>query len=193
MFQEDSASAKAADQNIDIPNSKRQSLALNNEEELPHVRINPKPNSDFLVDMPVVEETEDVFEFVNKLLALWKLCHHSSNADQNWPRFSGLVTTLFKKVGSKKTVITYLPPIPKRISEYSTIIKIFYQSRQLAKQCNMNYTHIVMDVGAAMKAYQVVWNNLVIWTDILRHPGDFHAMLTETCCVGRNASLLFSI
>ena len=34
-----------------------------------------------------------------------------------------------------------------------------------------------MDFGAAMKAFQVIWNNPIIWSDILIHPGDFHCML----------------
>ena len=34
-----------------------------------------------------------------------------------------------------------------------------------------------MDVGAAMKAYQVIWNNPELWSDIIIHLGDFHAMM----------------
>ena len=38
-----------------------------------------------------------------------------------------------------------------------------------------------------MKAYQVVWNNPEIWTDIIIHPGDFHAMMAFFgvigCCI----------
>ena len=45
-----------------------------------------------------------------------------------------------------------------------------------SQKCNVKYTHITMDVGAAMKAFQVVWNNPIIWWDILIHPGDFHCM-----------------
>ena len=41
----------------------------------------------------------------------------------------------------------------------------------------MKYAHIVMDVGAAMKAYQVIWNNPELWSDIIIHLGDFHAMM----------------
>ena len=39
----------------------------------------------------------------------------------------------------------------------------------------MQYTRITIDVRAAMKAFQVIWNNPLIWPDILIHPVDFHA------------------
>ena len=157
MFQE-KTSAKVSQQNYNIPRSKRRSLVLQNEEPIPMIRINPKTNPGLLHNVPDSVTPSNVFTFINKLLAVWKICRHTNKDSSNWPRFSGLVATLFKKVGSEKTVLTYLPPIPKPISEYSTIIEIYYQSRQLAKQCNMEYVLIVMDVGAAMKAYQVIWN-----------------------------------
>ena len=48
----------------------------------------------------------------------------------------------------------------------------------------MQYTHITMDVEAAMKELQVIWNNQIIWSDILIHPGDFHCMLMFFSVIG---------
>ena len=62
----------------------------------------------------------------------------------------------------KRLYLTYLLPITKPINDYSTIIEIFYQSRMHSQKCNVKYTHITMDVGAAMKAFQVIWNNPII-------------------------------
>ena len=39
----------------------------------------------------------------------------------------------------------------------------------------MKYTH-TLDVGAAIKAYHVIWNNPNLWSDIIIHLGDFHAI-----------------
>ena len=55
--------------------------------------------------------------------------------------------------------MTYLPPIQKPIADYTALFEMFYKSRELAKQANMAYTHITLDVGAAIKAYHVIWNN----------------------------------
>jgi hypothetical protein len=81
---------------------------------------------------------------------------------------------MFKKVSSKETKMTYMPPIQKPITEYAAFFEMFYKSRQLAKQANMVYTHITLDVGAAIKAYHVIWNNPQAWSDIIIHLGDFH-------------------
>ena len=48
----------------------------------------------------------------------------------------------------------------------------------------MKYAHIVMDVGAAMKAYQVIWNNPELWSDIIIYLGDFHAMMMFFSVIG---------
>ena len=61
---------------------------------------------------------------------------------------------------------------------------MFYVSRQLAKQSNMTYTHITLDVGAAIKAFHVIWNNPVAWSDIVIHLGDFHAMMAYFGVIG---------
>ena len=41
----------------------------------------------------------------------------------------------------------------------------------------MRYTHITLDVGAAIKAFHVVWNDKDQWNDIIIHLGDFHAFI----------------
>ena len=48
----------------------------------------------------------------------------------------------------------------------------------------MKYANIVMNVGAAMKAYQVIWNNPEIWNDIINHLGDFRAMMMFFSVIG---------
>ena len=62
-------------------------------------------------------------------------------------------------MSSKETKMTYLLPIRKPITEYAAFFEMFHKSRELARQANMAYTHITLDVGAAIKAYHVIWNN----------------------------------
>ena len=81
--------------------------------------------------------------------------------------------------------MTYLPPISSPITEYSTIIIMFHQSRKLAKQSNMSYTHITLDMGAAMKAFHVIWDKPDEWSYIIIHLGDFHAMMGFFGVIGR--------
>ena len=74
--------------------------------------------------------------------------------------------------------MTYLPPIQIPITEYPKMVSLFEMSRKLAKNANMMYTDIIMDAGAAIKAYHVVWNDADYWNDIIIHLGNFHSMMT---------------
>ncbi len=120
-----------------------------------------------------------------ELLALWKTSRNLNSNDQTVPRFGGWIVQHFQRANSKLTKMTYLPPIKTPITEYATIIEMFYVSRELAKQSNMTYVHITLDVGAAIKAFHVVWNNPTSWSDIIIHLGDFHAMMAFFGVIGR--------
>ena len=120
-----------------------------------------------------------------QLLILWKSIRFLSSDDQTHPKFSGWIISQVEKTDSKKTSMTYLPPISSPITEYDTIIQMFKISRELAKQSNMSYTHITLDAGAAIKAFHVIWNRPSCWRDIIIHLGDFHAMMAFFAVIGR--------
>ena len=40
----------------------------------------------------------------------------------------------------------------------------------------MQYTHITVDIGVAVKFYQVLWNNTDEFKNVIIHLGDFHTM-----------------
>ena len=176
VFQEITDSTKLCQVEHEMAKTNRQSLIVEEEEPLPISKINPKCNPGIMLG-PIAVRNEDVFNIIDELLALWKAFRYAGIEKKNIPRFAGLVAKLFGRIDFQRIYLTYLPLITKPITDYSTIIEIFYQSRILSQKCNMQYTHITMDVGAAMKAFQVIWNNPIIWSDILIHPGDFHCML----------------
>ena len=47
----------------------------------------------------------------------------------------------------------------------------------------MRYTHITTD--AATKFYQVIWNNLIDFKNVVIHLGDFHAMQELFTIIGK--------
>ena len=153
----------------------RRSLIVGEEEPVSISKINPKCNPGIMLG-PKAVRNENVFNIIDEHLALWKAFRYAGIEKKNIPRFACLVVKLFGRIDLQHTYLTYLPPITKPITEYGTIIEIFYQSRILSQKFNMQYTHITMDVGAAMKAFQVIWKNPIIWSDILIYPGDFHCM-----------------
>ena len=155
---------------------------VDEQQPLPQLTINPKENPGLLTYLDIYPENDQ--KECQMLLSLWKLNRYANCSKQNLPRFAGWIIKLFHVMHKEPTRLTYLPPIPTPITQYGTIIEIFLQSRQMAKQCNMQYTHITMDVGAAIKAYHVLWNNPQLWSDIIIHLGDFHTMMTFFGVIG---------
>ena len=76
----------------------------------------------------------------------------------------------------KKTLLKYLPPINAKVTEFSTIVKYIEYLLSLAKFVNMPYVNITLDIGAAVNAYKVIWNNVEKYGNVVIHPEDFHFM-----------------
>lgn len=172
-------------EDITIPKSKRRSIQLSRDNADKRVAINPKAEPPSFAEVQTRPAPSDAEMFCSKLLLLWKSVRYLNSANQTNPRFVGWIVRRFQQAHSKATLMTYLPPISSPITEYSTIIEMFHQSRQLARQSNMSHAHITLDVGAAIKAFHVVWNNPDAWSDIIIHLGDFHAMMTFFAVIGR--------
>ena len=170
-FQEESDSAVLREDVIGIPKSKRRSIQLHTEKVNRTVKVNPKVEPPSFIGMNVGEPRTNGNVLCERLLLLWKSVRYLNCNDQTNPRFVGWIVQQFQQADSKATRMTYLPPIQTPIIEYATIIEMFYVSRQVAKQSNMLYMDITLDAGAACKAFHVVWNNPIAWSDIIIHLG----------------------
>ena len=69
---------------------------------------------------------------------------------------------------------TYLPPIPSKVAEFTTIETYLEYLEKLSMSCNMPFVNITLDVGAAMNAYKFVWSNPERFKNVVTHLGDFH-------------------
>ena len=94
-----------------------------------------------------------------QLLALWKLSRYGTSNKELHPKFCGHIIKLYGNTNSPQTVMTYLPPIQTPITNHKTLKKVFLLSAELALKANMEYVHVIMDVGAAIKAYHLIWND----------------------------------
>ena len=144
--------------------------------DLPQVRINPHKSPNVFA-RSALDSTLPTNNHFNYFLAFWKLCRRMCRGEKQCiPRFVGFVTQMCIKE-STKTVLTFLPPLIRPITEYSTVCETIYRSVKLAKFGNMKYTHITVDIGAAEKYYRVLWNKQIEFKDVIIHLGDFHALL----------------
>ena len=183
-FQETSLQAVARKEDVSIPKSKRRSIQVASQLKEAEKKISPKTNPPTFDGQMCVQVKDNIDLIAKKLLVIWKTVRHLSSEDQMHPRFVGWIICLFQKAASHATKMTYLPPIQTPITEYQTIVQAFKVSRELSNQSNMQYTHITFDVGAAIKAYHVIWNDPTIWSDIIVHLGDFHAMMAFFGIIG---------
>ena len=124
------------------------------------------------------QETHDLL-----LFTLWKFMRNAETS-QGVPRFVGFLASIYAKKDVTATKMTYLPPIHTAITEYQTPVPISEISQKLAKQHDMRYTHITLDVGAAIKAFHVVWNDKDR-SNIIIHLGDFHVFMAFFGSMGK--------
>ena len=94
----------------------------------------------------------------NESFVQWLLFRYHNAKDQVVPNFSGwLLQQRQKQIpisNLKQTVETHLPPIVSKVNEFRTVETYFEYLEKLLKKCNMPYTNITLDVGAAMNAYK---------------------------------------
>ena len=77
----------------------------------------------------------------------------------------------------KQTVLTYLPPIEKPVTNYEAILEMLTGPEQLSKQANINNTPITLDVGVAIKEFHVLWNQPENWSKVIIDLGNIHVLM----------------
>ena len=112
----------------------------------------------------------------NKKFFFWIFLRKQMSSNQTIPIFKGwnLQLKMKKEVQLKKTVETFLPPINSKVTEFRTIKKYMQYLQELANQMNMPYVNVSLDVGAAMNAYLLTWNEPEVFKNVIIHLGSFH-------------------
>ena len=90
--------------------------------------------------------------------------------------FSGWLINHRDKQNLCRTVVTYLPLINAKITEFSTISIYLEYLKNLARQANMKYVNVTLDCGAAINAYKTIWQYQRKFENVIIHVGDFHFM-----------------
>eukprot|EP00794_Sanderia_malayensis_P010438 gene10438-biopygen7613 len=85
-------------------------------------------------------------------------------------------------------LLTYLPPIEAKVTEFATIHRYMRYLQNLSADVNMPYVNVTLDVGAAMNAYKLLWNYPEQFDNVLIHLGDFHFMKENFAVIGKITS-----
>ena len=147
----------------------------------------PKRQSPSISNTLTVDEGPEISRYVSNYM-LWIVIRKLNTLDQIVSTFAGWNTHVKKtKLTSplKKTVMTYLPPINLKVTEFDTIYRYFEYLQQLAAEANMPSVNISLDVGAAMSAFKLLWNYPEKFGNVIIHLGDFHFIKENFSLIGK--------
>ena len=73
-----------------------------------------------------------------------------------------------------KTVETYLPPLATKVTDPQKIYSYLKYFQGVAKEMNIPYVNVSLDVGAAINANKLLQKCSQQFSNVIIHPGDFH-------------------
>ena len=137
-----------------------------------NIKINVEPL--ISIDTKVVIKQNMACLYAAKYFVCCWLHQHNS-LDQVVSSYSGWLLTEPDNKYLVKTELTYLPPIPSKVTEFKTILN-YMQYLQNLEEVNMPYVNITLDMDAAINAFKVLWNRKEEFKSVAIHLGDFHFM-----------------
>ena len=181
-FQEASTSSRESIETLQLPYSKKRIISESSIEQVKVTFVNQRKEPPLF---PSAYHTSiDCSKFRIQYL-IWVWLRHQNRFDQIIPNFSGWLLQNRDSSNLRKTDMTYLPPIDAKVTEFSTIKTYMVYLQKLAKSVNMPFVNITLDVGAAINAYKLLWNEQERLSNIMLHLGDFHFMKENfqvSCC-----------
>ena len=192
-FQEVSNRCIVVENDVNIPKSKEK--VLQDTVTVKNLSVNEKREP---TNVPFLRTSSNICKDVEEEFSLksffWLYLRYCNNFSQNTPTFSGWLLNLgrsYLEPNVIKTVETYLPPLPTKVTEWQTIYNCMLYLQKLANDVNMPYVNITLDVGAAINAYKVLWNFQAQFNNVFIHLGDFHFLkenfkvtnVTRTCLI----------
>ena len=145
---------------VQLGRAKRRTLG-NSETEARNISVDPKEEPPCFLDGVYPQETNfDTFPEKTGYL-MWMIFRKLNATDQIFPSFSSWKTQVRTSNSLdpvQKTIVTYLPPIPSRVTDFNTIDQYLVYMQKLDQEVNMPYVNVTLGVGAAMNAYKLCWN-----------------------------------
>ena len=159
-FQEYGIGSISSAARVNLPKTKSRKLTVEFDQH--NVILNDKQEPD-ITNFECVESnvTESVQEFSCKFFT-WLYLRASNQLDQIHPNLPGMLLRVrqndFTSQSTKvsKTQEVYLPPLPTKVTDAQTIFSYMKYFQVLAKEMNMPYINITLDVGAAINAFKLL-------------------------------------
>ena len=180
-FQEHTIGAVHGDRKFNIPKTKSRKVSVEFDTH-DNIIFDKKQEPDAIKFQRIEDNFSDcIGEFTCKYFT-WLFLRYSNRIEQVHPNFAGMLLRLRQKeciahsTKISKTVETYLPPLPTKVTDSKTIYSYFQYFQKLAEEMNMPYVNVTLDVGAAINAYKLLWKYTKQFSNVIIHLGDFHVM-----------------
>ena len=142
-----------------------------NEMVVSNIKTNVEPP---LIDFKALIEQNMACLYAAKYF-VWYWLHQHNSLDQVVSSYSGWLLKERDNKNLVKTELTYLPPIPSKVTEFKTILNYMQYLQKLA-EVNMPSVHITLDRGAIIDAFKVLWNRKEECKNLVIHLGDYYFM-----------------
>ena len=177
-FQEHSQLSVVTIQKIKLEGTRRRSLE-HPEAETITISVDPTKEPSLLLDsMPSEGSYLDPFPVETEYLAwaIFRIFRKINAPDQVFPPYSAWkiqVRTSCSEEPVERTFVTYLLPIPAKVTDFSTVNQYLLYMQKLAEEVDMLHVNVTLDVRAAVNAYKLCWNYPERLKNVLIHRGDF--------------------
>ncbi len=185
-FEEESEFTIHGGERVQLERTRKRSLHLHTEEPS-DIQVNPKKEppifNTFITNESLMKGNPS-----ENLFLTWMILRKLNFKDQTISSYFAWKMKLrsIAVTGTiKKTLMTYLPPINSKVTDFNTINQYLMYMQKLANEANMPYVNVSLDVGAAINAFKFVWNFPVRFNNVVIHLGDFHFIKENFGVIGK--------
>lgn len=112
----------------------------------------------------------------------------SHDATQKVPPWAGWISLTEGNTAdiNQQSTVDYLAPVFSPITENSTVQAILQLSQEATREVGQQYTIVTFDLAVAKKAYALVWQNQLDFSNIVVRMGAFHLTCAYMCALGKS-------
>ncbi|GFN75838.1 hypothetical protein PoB_000234400 [Plakobranchus ocellatus] len=78
-----------------------------------------------------------------------------------------------------------MEPLSQPITEHSTVQEVLKISQEAGKAADQKFTCITFDLAVAKMAYSLVWQDKILYNDVIIHLGVFHILCAYLKAIGK--------
>lgn len=101
------------------------------------------------------------------------------------PPWAGWVSKTETTRNSQQSTVDYMPPIFAPITENSTVQHLLKVSEEASRKVHQPYTVVTFDLAVAKRAYSLVWQNPVVFSNVIVRVVSFHLLCAFMCALGK--------